>query len=141
MEHTIDDFWRMIWEQGCKVIIMVTNLRERTRDQCAKYWPDENLKPLTLRSLEVRTVEATYFADYAVREFELTEIEPNYPGSSANSASGSMGLRSSNSIVGINSILSKQDETLSPHSGDAFSRPSSSLKEQFVFYFIIKNFI
>lgn len=131
MEHTIDDFWRMIWEQGCKVIIMVTNLRERTRDQCAKYWPEEDHKPLTLRSIEVKTIEANYFADYAIREFELSEIEPNNASSSANSTLGSTGLRSSNSIVGMNSIDNrKQDGTLSNNSNEFFSRPSSSLKEQ-----------
>ena len=29
--ETFDDFWRMMWEQMCSVIIMLTKLEERGR--------------------------------------------------------------------------------------------------------------
>lgn len=89
LDNTVSDFWRMVWEQGARIIIMVANLRERGRDQCAKYWPDEDDDPLIIRDLEVsavsycmrinasccfqvRPTESTYYADYTVREFELS---------------------------------------------------------------------
>lgn len=28
MQNTVDDFWRMIWEQQAKVILMLTHLVE-----------------------------------------------------------------------------------------------------------------
>lgn len=55
LENTVGDFWRMVWEQGARIVIMVANLRERGREQCTKYWPDEDDDPLIIRDLEVST--------------------------------------------------------------------------------------
>lgn len=39
MDSTIVDFWRMIWEQNSKVIIMATDLTENGVEKCAEYLP------------------------------------------------------------------------------------------------------
>ncbi|XP_044013102.1 probable serine/threonine-protein kinase nek3 isoform X2 [Aphidius gifuensis] len=39
METTVNDFWRMIWEQQTKVIIMLTELVENDVEKCAEYIP------------------------------------------------------------------------------------------------------
>lgn len=40
-DTTVNDFWRMIWEHGLELIVMLTNLEEYSKVKCSKYWPDE----------------------------------------------------------------------------------------------------
>lgn len=95
----------MIWEQGCKIIIMVTNLRERGREQCAKYWPEEADEPLRVRNFSIRAVESIYYADYAVREFELCDADsPPTTLGGGNISSTNGGAKLASSVVGLNSI-------------------------------------
>ena len=37
---TCDEFWQMVWEQKCCLVVMVTPLKEQGRTKCHKYWPD-----------------------------------------------------------------------------------------------------
>jgi len=36
METTINDFFRMVWEQNSKVIVMATDLTENGVEKCGK---------------------------------------------------------------------------------------------------------
>lgn len=63
LDSTIVDFWRMIWEQNSRVIIMATDLNENGIERCAEYLPpsvvlDNNLAfgdfQVTLKSREVK---------------------------------------------------------------------------------------
>ncbi|KAM3720078.1 Receptor-type tyrosine-protein phosphatase [Dirofilaria immitis] len=74
LDTSMDDFWRMIWEHKVRVIVMVANLYERNRCQCAKYWPDDGSK--IYDKLEVRPVDSIYYSDYAIRNFEVRRVQP-----------------------------------------------------------------
>ncbi|KAF2894630.1 hypothetical protein ILUMI_11543 [Ignelater luminosus] len=39
MQNTVDDFWRMVWEQQSKVILMLTHLFENGTEKCVDYLP------------------------------------------------------------------------------------------------------
>ncbi|CAG9836956.1 unnamed protein product [Diabrotica balteata] len=39
LQNTVDDFWRMVWEQQSKVILMITHLFENGVEKCVDYLP------------------------------------------------------------------------------------------------------
>ncbi|XP_043959317.1 receptor-type tyrosine-protein phosphatase H-like isoform X2 [Gambusia affinis] len=41
LPYTVVDFWRMIWEQKVKRVVMVTNHIEAGLTKCAQYWPED----------------------------------------------------------------------------------------------------
>jgi len=41
LAETSADFWQMVWEQGCVVIVMLTRLVENEVVLCHRYWPEE----------------------------------------------------------------------------------------------------
>lgn len=78
LESTIGDFWRMIWEQQSYLVVMVANLTEKNRPQCAKYWPED--APIRYGEIIVKPVDQTYYCDYAVRSFDVTNINESDAG-------------------------------------------------------------
>ncbi|XP_072315626.1 receptor-type tyrosine-protein phosphatase alpha isoform X1 [Eucyclogobius newberryi] len=71
-EETVNDFWRMIWEQNTSTIVMVTNLKERKECKCAQYWPDQGC--WTYGSIRVSVEDTTVLVDYTVRKFCIQQI-------------------------------------------------------------------
>lgn len=39
LRNTIADFWRMVWEQNVRIIVMLTALRQKDMVLCDQYWP------------------------------------------------------------------------------------------------------
>ncbi|XP_076044261.1 protein tyrosine phosphatase 69D isoform X2 [Oratosquilla oratoria] len=66
MEATVNDFWRMIVEQGCGICVMLTNLEETGKIKCVKYWPEAG-DPKTFGNITVHLVKEKAHADYMVR--------------------------------------------------------------------------
>uniref|UniRef100_H3CWB5 protein-tyrosine-phosphatase n=1 Tax=Tetraodon nigroviridis TaxID=99883 RepID=H3CWB5_TETNG len=85
MEETLYDFWRMVWQENCFSIVMITKLVEVGRVKCCKYWPDDSemygdikitlLKTETLAEYTVRTFALErrgYSTKHEVRQFHFT---------------------------------------------------------------------
>nr|XP_042116012.1 receptor-type tyrosine-protein phosphatase-like N isoform X1 [Peromyscus maniculatus bairdii] len=74
LSHTISDFWQMVWESGCAVIVMLTPLVEDGVKQCDRYWPDEGSS--LYHVYEVNLVsEHIWCEDFLVRSFYLKNVQ------------------------------------------------------------------
>uniref|UniRef100_A0A8C6UEH3 protein-tyrosine-phosphatase n=1 Tax=Neogobius melanostomus TaxID=47308 RepID=A0A8C6UEH3_9GOBI len=70
LPSTVSDFWRMIWEQKVKGIVMVTNCTEGGRTKCEQYWPDSR-DPRVCGDLAVYTTSEQKRQDWTLREFQV----------------------------------------------------------------------
>ncbi|XP_064597919.1 receptor-type tyrosine-protein phosphatase T-like [Liolophura sinensis] len=67
----IDDFWKMVWQEKCGKIVMLTNLLETGRRKCDQYWPDAGSQ--IYGDIEVEYLSTEDFAYFTVRSFKLTK--------------------------------------------------------------------
>ncbi|XP_053398379.1 receptor-type tyrosine-protein phosphatase O-like [Mercenaria mercenaria] len=70
MRATLDDFWRMIWEQNVDTIVMLTKLTENRRHKCDKYWPNLG-EPVFYGDLVVSLQSESALSDYIIKIFEV----------------------------------------------------------------------
>ncbi|XP_031337800.1 tyrosine-protein phosphatase 69D [Photinus pyralis] len=73
MDTTVNDFWRLIWEQHLELILMLTNLEEYSKTKCAKYWPDKDESSKTFGNITVSHIQETRYSDFIVRELRLSK--------------------------------------------------------------------
>ncbi|XP_052593047.1 receptor-type tyrosine-protein phosphatase C isoform X2 [Peromyscus californicus insignis] len=71
-DETVDDFWRMIWEQKATVIVMVTRCEEGNRNKCAEYWPCMEEGTRTYRDVVVKITEHKRCPDYIIQKLNIT---------------------------------------------------------------------
>uniref|UniRef100_A0A8C2FP40 protein-tyrosine-phosphatase n=1 Tax=Cyprinus carpio TaxID=7962 RepID=A0A8C2FP40_CYPCA len=73
LQNTISDFWRMVFQENSRVIVMTTKEVERGKSKCVKYWPDVSaLKEYG--AMRVRNVKETLAHDYILRELKLSKV-------------------------------------------------------------------
>ncbi|PIO35274.1 hypothetical protein AB205_0017030, partial [Aquarana catesbeiana] len=64
----IYDFWRMVWQEHCSSIVMITKLVEVGRVKCSKYWPDTTE---TYGDIRITLINTETLAEYTVRTLAL----------------------------------------------------------------------
>ncbi|XP_018580643.1 receptor-type tyrosine-protein phosphatase-like N [Scleropages formosus] len=74
LSHTISDFWQMVWESGCTVIVMMTALVEDGEKQCDRYWPDEGSSLYHIYEVNLVS-EHIWCNDFLVRSFYLKNVQ------------------------------------------------------------------
>ena len=89
LPSTFDDFWRMIWEQNCYIVVMLTQLVERGRvrmpfsntnfiylcsqTKCHRYWPGS--QPEVYGEINVDMLSEKEFSDWIIRKFKLSKVK------------------------------------------------------------------
>ncbi|XP_060088332.1 receptor-type tyrosine-protein phosphatase C [Heteronotia binoei] len=71
-DETMDDFWRMIWEQKATVIVMVTRCEEGNRNKCAKYWPSMEEETASYGDIIVKISNCKVCPDYNIQKLHIT---------------------------------------------------------------------
>jgi len=66
LPKTITDFWWLVWQEGIRVVTMVTNVVEGGQQKCEQYWPDQGTQEYG--PFKVTLTEQQVFADYTIRQ-------------------------------------------------------------------------
>merc|ERR1712226_1822839 len=64
-----------MYEQQSAIIVMATNLMERNKVRCHKYWPDPTeIRGEVYGKIKVQTVAESQYQDYVLREFQMQHM-------------------------------------------------------------------
>nr|XP_022305244.1 receptor-type tyrosine-protein phosphatase epsilon-like [Crassostrea virginica] len=72
-QNTVNDFWKMIWQENVDSIVMLTNLKEGDKVKCYKYWPDGN-DSLSCGYISVKLIEEKIHAFFIERKLSVTNL-------------------------------------------------------------------
>uniref|UniRef100_A0A8C6SXT1 protein-tyrosine-phosphatase n=2 Tax=Neogobius melanostomus TaxID=47308 RepID=A0A8C6SXT1_9GOBI len=78
LQNTVPDFWKMVYQENTRVIVMTTKEMERGRNKCVRYWPDLHGTKEYGRIL-VRNVDERPAQDYILRKLEVTRLDRKEP--------------------------------------------------------------
>lgn len=69
---TVPDFWRMVWQESCATIVMLTKCYENGEYKCEPYWPELSGNE-QYGNTKVACVTEDQYADFIIRTFLLTK--------------------------------------------------------------------
>jgi protein tyrosine phosphatase len=84
LPSTFADFWLVVWQEQCLVIVMLTNLQEKGTKKADRYWPQGQV-PLICGRFEITLVAERNFVassdltrEFRLRNLDTNEIRPVY---------------------------------------------------------------
>ncbi|XP_063000264.1 receptor-type tyrosine-protein phosphatase V-like isoform X2 [Elgaria multicarinata webbii] len=70
LKKTLDDFWRLVWEQHVCTIVMLTVGMENGRVLCEYYWPSDT-SPVSSGQISIHLLAQNFAEEWTTREFKL----------------------------------------------------------------------
>ncbi|KAL8179225.1 UNVERIFIED_CONTAM: hypothetical protein K2H54_061970, partial [Gekko kuhli] len=70
LKKTVDDFWRLVWEQHVCTIVMLTVGMENGRVLCEYYWPSDT-SPVVSGQITIHLLAQNFADEWTTREFKL----------------------------------------------------------------------
>ncbi|RDD42450.1 Tyrosine-protein phosphatase non-receptor type 11 [Trichoplax sp. H2] len=75
LPNTVQDFWKMVWQEKSHIIIMLTKEVEKGKSKCATYWP-QVASVLDFDGLmTVNCISEREITDFYVRKFVVTCVD------------------------------------------------------------------
>ncbi|XP_052081607.1 tyrosine-protein phosphatase non-receptor type 11-like isoform X3 [Mytilus californianus] len=79
LPNTVVDFWRMVWQENCRTIVMTTKEVERGKVKAVRYWPGPDSPESNLTQswdvydgkMTLKHISQKQDSDFIYREFEL----------------------------------------------------------------------
>ena len=73
LHSTRDDFWRSVWEQNSRAIVMLTKCIEKGREKCDHYWPYDT-QPVYYGDIQVTILNESKYHDWTISEFKVMRV-------------------------------------------------------------------
>ncbi|KAF7238916.1 Receptor-type tyrosine-protein phosphatase V [Varanus komodoensis] len=70
LKKTLEDFWRLVWEQHICTIVMLTVGMENGRVLCEYYWPSDT-SPVSSGQISIHLLAQNFVDEWTTREFKL----------------------------------------------------------------------
>ncbi|XP_018424207.1 PREDICTED: receptor-type tyrosine-protein phosphatase alpha-like [Nanorana parkeri] len=70
--ETLSDFWSMVWQENCSVIVMLTGLEEQNKVKCEQYWPEQSQ---TYGDITVSVQKIVQTGAFTIRSFSLKKVQ------------------------------------------------------------------
>ncbi|XP_005101254.1 receptor-type tyrosine-protein phosphatase O [Aplysia californica] len=72
MPSIVPDFWRMVWEQKCKVIVMLSDQMKGWKGKGGSYWPETLGESVEYGGVGVKMIHFSMFNKYIIRKFQIS---------------------------------------------------------------------
>ncbi|XP_056018914.1 receptor-type tyrosine-protein phosphatase kappa-like isoform X9 [Ostrea edulis] len=69
-KSTMNDIWRIVWEEKSKTVIMLTNPTETGKKKCEQYWPEAS-DTKEYAGIKVKLVSVESHPDFSIRTFHI----------------------------------------------------------------------